>query len=226
MATNKFRALNITHEPNDAKDTDNDLTLDVAYYTSSDGNNLNQINATVDLYPSSSLSQNGKPLKRLECKIIGDELYHLPLAIKGIEASLVDRAKYKIKTRNRGDNVDVFITGLTSVVVQFKLWGQLFKDSPCPIDSIKPEMFSAAVFAEIEKQAKRSQMMNKWTEPMLNFWNKWGFMFEQECSCADRVSKLETDVHILKQQTTQLLEIIGRLEMMLNSTRMVPTYRC
>jgi hypothetical protein len=225
----KFRALTISADSKSTdslNDADNcDLSLDVTYYTSQDGCNLNQIIGSVNFYSTASLSDE-KSIKQIDCGVTADELYRLPLSIKGLDVSLVDRAKYKIKTRGRGDNVDVFINGYASTIVQFKLWGKLFKDSPCPITEIKPEMFSAAIFAEVQKQAAKNSTMNKWTAPMIQFWDKWKFMFEQECSCADRVDQLEAKLNLANQEMSRLNGLVNQLQLTINSIRMIPTFRC
>lgn len=116
-----------------------------------------------------------------ECKVGQEELYGIPLVIDGTGASLSERVKCHLKGNlNPKGEFNLFLTGMCTTLVQFKISGKLFGDDllkEVPGAKISPQIFSKAIFKKIAKHQTTNPELKVYISKMVNFWNNYHHFF-------------------------------------------------
>jgi len=117
----------------------------------------------------------------LKVDLDSTELAALPFLIKGASGSLAEKIKFRINGHtNKEGEVEVFLTGLTTTLVQFKLMGRVFpKTSDLKLTT---ESLNYSTLKRLAKIAKHDHRMQSWLSEILKFWNNYKFMLSVDSS--------------------------------------------
>ena len=117
----------------------------------------------------------------LKVDLDSTELAALPFLIKGASGSLAEKIKFRSNGHtNKEGEVEVFLTGLTTTLVQFKLMGRVFpKTSDLKLTT---ESLNYSTLKRLAKIAKHDHRMQSWLSEILKFWNNYKFMLSVDSS--------------------------------------------
>ena len=200
--------------------------IDIEVYPGKDQTNIARINGSYQGF---------------QCMVDQDELHGLPMRLAGIGGNLADKLSFHLKGQvDKKGKFNVFVTGLATTMVQFKLWGNLFPGVERPVDNINPEIFRDEVFRRLKRYQKSDVPgLREWVTGMTTFWDKWHGVFQLDLQTdlirrlndlrndfQDQIDKQQEQIIALRkenidlrQETSDLRLQVRQTAQSLNSTR-------
>ena len=172
----------------------------------------------IEVFPSSNQKNivqiNGHYQGR-QCLIDRDELHGLPLRVNGVGGNLADKLSFQLKGEvDKKGKFNLFVTGLATTLVKFKLWGDVFPDVERPADALTPELFKEEVFRRLKRQYQSTRHGNpgldQWIKGMTDFWDKWHPVFQMDLQ-ADVLRRFEDVNQTLEQLQASMNQFNQRL---------------
>lgn len=179
-------------------DTEKDDEIDVEIYPDADKKNIARINGNYQSF---------------QCMLDEGELERLPFKLQGTGGSLSDRMKFHLKGEvDRNGQFNLFVVGLATTMVQFKLWGKVFPGVKCPAKEITPDVFREEIFRKLGRLKNSSTPgLQEWVTGMTNFWDKWSGIFQMDLQ-KDLIRKMEEIRDMMNQRMDTIQERLDRHE--------------
>lgn len=166
---------------------------------------------TIEISPTSTRKDIEKIMGKFgkhSCQLNKDELDKLVQHIKGMKGSLSDKINFHVKgSVNPKGQFQLFVTGLATTAVQFKLWGKVFPNEPI---ASWPFMMDNKIFKQLGKYKTDNLLLKNWISKMIGFWNGYSHMFDNENE------DLKVEVRELRNQVLEMRREIGALRKEIN----------
>lgn len=178
----------------------NSGTLEVEIFPSGNGKNIGEI-----------IGKSGTKSCRLDRELSG-----LPYVIKGIGTSLSDRIAWNLRGNVDSDGkFKVFLTGLSTTMVQFKLSGELFGEDLVKKLGLElgPEIFTKKVFKTLAKYKTDNPDFQHYIEKMVHFWDNFNHFFNganlEIESLRLEILELKRENFLIKNEILEIRKKIG-----------------